>query len=632
VEDKPREDLHSLNEEDTEDELFPIGSGVIDGVISTSKGDIKRELEAMVKQHQDDIEKERRQEEMASSQLIKQLQEAGEVSQPVNPSLIDADLEMAKKLSQQLEEDYKAKRLAEINASRKMFSMPTPPQPTNKSSSRIEGWINSSQAFMKPLSGNSNCLNNLQTPKKRASTSAISSGSEKKSRISKRFSYQVGTHRTRSTSKTSKDSINEQPNKQENTILTYLSPTSTLPDGLSPKLPSFKPGNGNTHSSEAINVAKSPDCCGSAFSPKSAHTMIPRQTIVYSSPFQYERLMNKTSVSIQLPVASEIDREISTPDSINVEVSTHFRPIKTAPKTPPKRLPDGSYMPDPPIVKSLPAKVTLPSDPSALYINLPTETQSNSPGKIYFEGKRNSDDSGRGSSSPEQNLNKDPTTPPFPQLVHYLSIPIKANPSIQAPVISPDGRQYTCKTSTLPRALTFECSPADSKARKSVIFKQEPADKVVTTTTSGSLNTIHIKQEQESSDYTDDIVGNGEENIPFNRIKTEKENEKDHLHLEPHKAIKQEAISHIEEDDLDATSLSLILEESAVGDVKVGTPVRKILESEQEKEFRRIQERAKQMEADMKFAEKLQKMFNQGKNVAPPKSYSLRSWMTPKSN
>jgi hypothetical protein len=60
--------------EESVDAGLPTVRRHFDGEISTSNGDIKRELEALVKQHQEDIENQHRKEESASSELIRQLQ------------------------------------------------------------------------------------------------------------------------------------------------------------------------------------------------------------------------------------------------------------------------------------------------------------------------------------------------------------------------------------------------------------------------------------------------------------------------------------------------------------------------------------------------------------------------------
>jgi hypothetical protein len=44
-------------------------------------------------------------------------------------------------------------------------------------------------------------------------------------------------------------------------------------------------------------------------------------------------------------------------------------------------------------------------------------------------------------------------------------------------------------------------------------------------------------------------------------------------------------------------------------------------------EYKKIQERIKQEDSDRKFAEKLQKSLDKGKDLRPPRTYGLRSWV-----
>lgn len=52
------------------------------------------------------------------------------------------------------------------------------------------------------------------------------------------------------------------------------------------------------------------------------------------------------------------DADVPSPDSINLEVNSYFRPIRSEPKTPPRRLPDGTLDQESlEVVKTTPVKV-----------------------------------------------------------------------------------------------------------------------------------------------------------------------------------------------------------------------------------------------------------------------------------
>lgn len=119
--------------------------------------------------------------------------------------------------------------------------------------------------------------------------------------------------------------------------------------------------------------------------------------------------------SLAIPISSFTDLENSmnsltteepgtiskTPDSIKSEVGRHFRPIRCAPKTPPRRRPDGTFLPEPKLMKTTPLKPSCSALISA-YIRSPLRQledegdRSGRPSCATIE-KRISNDSGRAS-------------------------------------------------------------------------------------------------------------------------------------------------------------------------------------------------------------------------------------------
>lgn len=119
--------------------------------------------------------------------------------------------------------------------------------------------------------------------------------------------------------------------------------------------------------------------------------------------------------SLAIPISSVTDLESSmnsltteelgtiskTPDSIKSEVGRHFRPIRCAPKTPPRRRPDGTFLPEPKLMKTTPIKPFCSALISA-YIRSPLKQlvdegdRAGRPSCATIE-KRISNDSGRAS-------------------------------------------------------------------------------------------------------------------------------------------------------------------------------------------------------------------------------------------
>lgn len=97
-------------------------------------------------------------------------------------------------------------------------------------------------------------------------------------------------------------------------------------------------------------------------------TLIP-QHYVYKQPHQQQLVLKPFNRETQKEASNSsssesentFERNIPSANSIDGEVNSHFRPIRSAPKTPPQRRPDGSYLPEPKLVVITPVKLVTTS-------------------------------------------------------------------------------------------------------------------------------------------------------------------------------------------------------------------------------------------------------------------------------
>lgn len=232
--------------------------------------------------------------------------------------------------------------------------------------------------------------NGITTPKtsgKRPSLSSLSSRSVKK------------TKKTNTRNSLPQKS-SSQSHGSQSSILSYLSGSSRQSDsddaGNSSPQPSTSAAainkiQGNQYENPLFQV--------SAFSPTKSYeaNKIPRLIpggLIYKPVESVSTIINrfkKFSQESQAALAEFKDEDLderddtSSPNSIDLEVNSHFRPIRTAPKTPPKRMLNGKYLPEPVIVKTTPVKVI--AVPAATKLKSTTTTSYlsstiiNSPGK-----------------------------------------------------------------------------------------------------------------------------------------------------------------------------------------------------------------------------------------------------------
>jgi hypothetical protein len=156
--------------------------------------------------------------------------------------------------------------------------------------------------------------------------------------------------------------------KNQKSILNYLSPTASYVSdscsGSPAKISSsssskilFQIGNKPSTIGSFVNFSSS---SLSAFSSPAKSTQAQQGT---SSNFEPQQQSSSTACQkiisengLQEMVGDQTRREIASPNSIDLEINCHFRPIKSAPKTPPRSLPDGSII-EPKVIKTTPVKL-----------------------------------------------------------------------------------------------------------------------------------------------------------------------------------------------------------------------------------------------------------------------------------
>ncbi|CAG7836699.1 unnamed protein product [Allacma fusca] len=163
------------------------------------------------------------------------------------------------------------------------------------------------------------------------------------------------------------------------------------------------------------------------YSPRMAATELPKP--VNGTRLSLDSRTSEVKAKVDHSKRSHVHPSSDTPDSINIEVNSYFRPIRSAPKTPPKQLPDGSYLPEPRLVKSTP--IRLGSAPPAL-MSLPSFLPPNSNPKKSANKKLKLVDYDEDSSNDSNAIPSSTNTvrifsPPPPILVHYALQGISPN-------------------------------------------------------------------------------------------------------------------------------------------------------------------------------------------------------------
>ncbi|CAL8075207.1 unnamed protein product [Orchesella dallaii] len=373
-----------LDDEDEPPSLTPNSPSLLetssnlvrDGTICENPGEIRVELQQLMNQHEKDVEIERLREETASADLIKQLQEEETQQKTRQLHSEEQDFLIAKKIQDELRaEELNAKSSSTITARRNLMNE----------------WVNSSANSTSKTAG-----------RKATPGSSKSSGRQPARRLS-------GGKKT-PTSRKSLNSSMEYSKASQSVMTKFLSSQSQH------TTPTDRQNAFNCSESSSSFFEVSP-CCSKS---------IPNHDISFSafSPTKASRnssfdTPNKSSVTLgDLPPApmesSESwnfgvkvieDTSTKTPDSIKSEVDRHFRPIRSAPKTPPRRRADGTFLPEPKLVRTTPIR---PSTSASSYSGSPVKQNcdNNKPSCATAE-KRISNDSGRGSDDTDESTSPD---------------------------------------------------------------------------------------------------------------------------------------------------------------------------------------------------------------------------------
>ncbi|XP_021956096.1 uncharacterized protein LOC110852355 isoform X2 [Folsomia candida] len=361
--------IYENNVDDNENDKFPVEAILKrDGEISLGNGELKRELEEMNKKHMEDIENERRMEENESQQLIRQLQ-----TEATNRA--NEEEEEDRRLAEQLAEQEKKELGAAINARRKLFTESTP---LTAGSSSFSGNLpktpnNSKKSYSEAttprrhtggkrtsfsLSGSAERPNNKKQKSGRLTLSQPSpasggSGQNSQNSILKYISSSSQQQQQSNTSPCSQSSSSSV------LILSSPKPSTSTAAKLQYKLAQQDtPGSSFVSASSAFSSIK-------PVNKGLAAQVVPSKSLIYQQSIL--KPMNRTEKGEILMQSNEFDetggaskdseRDIPTPNSIDLEVNYHFRPIRSAPKTPPQKLPDGSFLPEPLMVKTTPVKL-----------------------------------------------------------------------------------------------------------------------------------------------------------------------------------------------------------------------------------------------------------------------------------
>ena len=150
-------------------------------------------------------------------------------------------------------------------------------------------------------------------------------------------------------------------------------------------------------------------------SPRLIATDLPKVPTNGACKFEESHVLDAKSKHLDHVKGSQFQTS-DTPDSINIEVNSHFRPIRSAPRTPPKQLPDGSFLPEPKLVKSTPTR--LAPAPGLLSSLFQRDNGSQPTGARHSSTSTFSEDS-EGSAPSSVVTSNQIFSPPPPALVHY---------------------------------------------------------------------------------------------------------------------------------------------------------------------------------------------------------------------
>lgn len=288
----------------------------------------------------------------------------------------DEDFLLAQRLQKEYEEEERQQRALR----RQPKSVPSATKPQLPHRNLMKEWVS-------PYSPDITDLPRLPKAK-------VGNQSNKKSprtSISKTASTRQGSKKKPTKSKPSPSPQSSQVSRASQDFMNkFLSPSpSTPPSTADPNTPCC---------SRSLAVH---DVRNSAFSPTK-----PTSNMRLFVPTSSLAIPISSTTDVLAPFSSRSSDSLSkTPDSINSEIDRHFRPIRGAPKTPPRRRQDGKFLPEPKLVRTTPLKPTSSSTISA-YICSPQKRNPDTgsrPSCATME-KRISNDSGRASDdsrSPE---------------------------------------------------------------------------------------------------------------------------------------------------------------------------------------------------------------------------------------